>query len=72
MSQPNFWGNQDRAQSVVEERKTLNSLVAPLDEALKARDDLSAMIEMAEEDASFAEEVPAEIERLESLLLKVA
>ncbi len=44
------------------------AVVAPLDEALAAYDDLEAMIEMAEEDPSFAEEAPAEIERIESLL----
>jgi peptide chain release factor 2 len=71
MSQPNFWGNQDRAQATVEERKSLNSLVAPLDEALKGSDDLAAMIEMAAEDASFAAEVPAEVERLEAIVEKL-
>lgn len=46
-------------------------MVDPLEEALAAADDLSAMIEMAEEDESFAAEVPAEVERIETLLEKL-
>jgi peptide chain release factor 2 len=71
MVQPGFWGNQERAQATVEERKSLNSLVAPLDEALKGSDDLAAMMEMAADDPSFAAEVPGEIERLEAVLEKL-
>jgi peptide chain release factor 2 len=66
MAEPDFWGNQERAQAVVDERKSLNSIVAPLDEAIKRSDDLAAMIEMAEEDPSFAAEVPAEVRALEA------
>ena len=47
------------------------AIVAPLDEALAANDDLEAMIEMAEEDPSFGEEAPAEIERIEGMLEKL-
>jgi len=68
MAAPDFWNNQERAQATVEERKSLNSIVAPLDQAIKGGDDLAAMIEMAAEDESFAAEVPAEIQRLETLL----
>jgi peptide chain release factor 2 len=68
MAAPEFWNNQERAQATVEERKSLSTIVGPLDQAIKGSDDLSAMIEMAEEDASFAAEVPAEIQRLETLL----
>jgi peptide chain release factor 2 len=71
MAEANFWSNQERAQSVVEERKSLNSILLPLDNVLKASDDLSAMIEMAAEDESFAAEVPGEIERLEAELEKL-
>ena len=43
MSEANFWNNQERAQGVVEERKSLNSVLVPLDEVLKSSDDLAAM-----------------------------
>jgi peptide chain release factor 2 len=68
MAEADFWNNQERAQSVVEERKSLNSILLPLDNILKTSDDLSAMIEMAAEDESFAAEVPGEVARLEAEL----
>jgi len=68
MAEPDFWSNQEKAQATVEERKSLNATVAPLDEAIKGSDDLAAMIEMAAEDESFAHEVPGEVERLETLV----
>ncbi len=68
MAGPDFWNNQERAQAVVEERKSLASIVTPLDNALRSSDDLAAMIEMAAEDESFAAEVPAEVARLEGVV----
>jgi peptide chain release factor 2 len=68
MAGPNFWNNQERAQTTVEERKSLTSVVNPLDAALKSSDDLAAMIEMAAEEPSFAAEVPGEVERLEGVV----
>jgi peptide chain release factor 2 len=68
MAGSGFWGNQERAQATVEERKSLASLVTPLDAAIKASDDLAAMIEMSAEEPSFAAEVPAEVERLEGVV----
>ncbi len=65
MAEPGFWDSQEKAQATVNERKSLVSIVKPLKEALRASDDLSAMIEMASDDASFAAEVPAEVARLE-------
>src|SRR3954471_5787597 len=53
MAAADFWNNQERAQATVEERKTLTSVVTPLDNAIKSSDDLAAMIEMAAEDESF-------------------
>ncbi len=68
MAGPDFWNNQERAQSIVEERKSLTSVVTPLDNAIKSSEDLAAMIEMASEDESFAAEVPAEVARLEQVI----
>src|SRR5207237_6376603 len=58
MAEANFWNNQERAQAVVEERKSLNSILLPLDDVLKSSDDLAAMIEMSGEHESFAAELP--------------
>jgi len=68
MAKPGFWDNQERAQAMVEERKSLAAIVTPLDTALKSSEDLMAMIEMAAEDEAFAAEVPHEVERLETLV----
>lgn len=66
MAAPDFWNDQEVAQAKVGERKTLLSVLKPLDETHSASEDLDAMIEMAAEDDSFAAEVPAEVERLEA------
>lgn len=63
-----FWDNQEAAQQTVSELKSLHAIVKPLEEAIKGVGDLAAMIEMAEEDASFAAEVPGELNRLQSLV----
>ena len=65
MAKPGFWDNQEKAQAVVDERKSLSGFADPVTEALVANDDLAAMIEMAAEDESFADEVPAAIGQLE-------
>lgn len=68
MASADFWSHQEKAQQVVGRLKTLKTLLKPLNNVIRAADDLSAMIDMAEEDASFEAELPTEIERLESLL----
>ncbi len=68
MAAPDFWNNQEKAQAVVGQLKGLKTVLKPLDEALQGSEDLGAMLEMAEEEPSFAREVPAELDRLERLV----
>ena len=68
MSSPSFWDNKARAQDVVAEMKGLSALVEPMRDLVKSMGDLEAMLEMAEEDASFAADVPYELDRLETVL----
>jgi len=68
MASPDFWDDQAVAQEKVAERKTLDAVVSPVESAYSSVEDLMAMIEMAEEDESFAAEVPGEVERLEKVL----
>ncbi|MCA9216288.1 MAG: PCRF domain-containing protein, partial [Planctomycetales bacterium] len=68
MAAPGFWDNQEKAQQRVAELKGLKSVLAPMTDAIAAADDLAAMVEMAEEDASFADEVQSEVERLEKIV----
>ena len=68
MAEPDFWNNQERAQATVEERKSIASIIGPLDEAIRRSDDLATMIEMSAEDDSFAAEVPSEVASIETLI----
>ena len=65
---PDFWGDQERAQATIAELKGLSAVVEPLESALAAAEDLGAMLEMADEDESFAQEAQGEIARLEERL----
>ncbi len=66
--EPGFWNDQERAQAIIGELKGLSAVVDPLDKALAGAGDLAAMLEMAEEDDSFAGEVRTEVEQLEGLI----
>jgi peptide chain release factor 2 len=68
MAAPGFWDNQERAQGFVAQLKSLKSILAPTDELIRAAGDLDALLELADEDASIAGEVTAEIERAEQRL----
>ena len=62
-----FWSNQEKVQEVIGRLKTLTAVLKPLDEAVKASDDVAALVEMAAEDEGFAAEVPGELERLQKI-----
>lgn len=68
MSEAGFWANQEMARDVVGQLKGLKSIIKPLSGAIASVGDLPTMLEMADEDASFAAEVRAEVEKLEMLL----
>jgi peptide chain release factor 2 len=68
MAQGGFWDNQQTAQEVVMERKSLAAILKPLDEVFESCDDLDALLEMAEEDEAFAAEAVSEVQRIEQVL----
>ena len=68
MAGPDFWKNQEQAQATVADLKGLKSLVKPLEEAITAGGDVQSMLEMADEDAGFAAELPGELDRVERLV----
>jgi peptide chain release factor 2 len=68
MSTDGFWNNQEKAQAAVAELKGLKGLLKPIDDVSKSAGDLDGMLELADEEAGFAEEVKQEIVRLEELL----
>jgi peptide chain release factor 2 len=68
MAGPGFWDKQEQAQETIATLKALNGIVKPLADLTKSGDDLHALAEMADEDPSFAAEIPEELSRLESVL----
>ncbi|WP_146397859.1 peptide chain release factor 2 [Planctomycetes bacterium CA13] len=68
MGQPTFWDDNESAQKTVAQLKGLKVIVGPMQELSTSVDDLAALIEMAEEDQSIADEVAAEVDRLEGIL----
>ena len=68
MAQPGFWDDQEKAQQVVGELKSLKSLVKPLSDALAASDDLETMLEMAEDEPSLEGEIAHEVQTLDDKL----
>ncbi len=68
MSAAGFWDNQERAQQVVGELKTLRGIVKPVEESEQAATDVIAMLELADEDPSFEPEVRQEVARLERVI----
>lgn len=68
MSAPDFWERQEEAQATVGQLKQLTAVTKPVESLLKGSGDLEALVEMAEEDESFAEELPAELDRIEEKL----
>jgi peptide chain release factor 2 len=68
MAAPGFWDRSEQAQEVVGQLKGVNATVKPMAELLTALGDVQTMAEMAEEDDSFASELPAELDRLDQLV----
>lgn len=68
MAEPGFWDSQEKAQVTVVQLKSLAAIVKPLDELIAAGDDLSALLEMADEDESMLAELRDELARLEAQL----
>ena len=66
-----FWDDQKLAQETVAKLNGLRGSVKAMSEAIAACEDLEAMVEMAAEDESFADEVPAEIKKLEKQIEQI-
>ena len=68
MARPGFWDNQERAQLVVGELKSLRMIIKPLEESLVSSHDLEGLLELAGDDPDAVQEVRREIEGLEATL----
>jgi peptide chain release factor 2 len=50
MEGPSFWGDPEKAKTVITELKTLNGVIKPFEALVRQSDDLATLIELAEED----------------------
>jgi peptide chain release factor 2 len=65
MESPTFWSDQEKAQAVIAELKTLNGVLKPYEALVSQADDLGVLIEMAEEsgDDSLDEDLRAAVKQ---------
>ncbi len=68
MAKTDFWDDTEAAQETVGRLKAVKSIITPLTELGSSGEDLSALIEMAEEDESIEGEIRSEIQSLEKQL----
>jgi peptide chain release factor 2 len=68
MTEATFWDNQEEAQKLVGELKTLKSLVKPLEDALQSAADIPGLLELAGDDATTLADVRSEVARLEHVV----
>ena len=64
--EPEFWNNQDKAQKTIQAQKTLNAQLKPYAEVTTAINDVNALVELSEEDASLENELTGEVDRASS------
>ena len=68
MASPTFWASPEKAQEIVQQLKSLRSVVEPLRNAILSCDDLAELVSMLDEDPAVAIEVEAEVATLESTI----
>jgi peptide chain release factor 2 len=68
MGQPTFWDNQEKAREVINQLKPLNGLINPFEALHKSTEDLEALCELTEEDASLEPELEKELAAIEKRL----
>jgi peptide chain release factor 2 len=68
MGQPNFWDNQEKAREVINQLKPLNGVINPFEALHKSTEDLEALCELTEEDASLESELEKELGGIEKRL----
>jgi peptide chain release factor 2 len=66
MSGPGFWDDPAAAQKVIQQLRGVNALVKPFEELTQTRADLTAMAELAADDASFEAEMESTLAKAET------
>jgi peptide chain release factor 2 len=67
MESPTFWNNQEKARGIIQELKSLNSVLEPFEALIGQADDLEAHLELADEagDGVFDDEIRTATQRAE-------
>jgi peptide chain release factor 2 len=68
MGQANFWDNAERAQQTIQQMKPLNAVLKPFEDLEKAAEDVKALGELCEEEASLEAELEGELAKVERLV----
>jgi peptide chain release factor 2 len=68
MGQPSFWENAEKAQQTIQQLKPLNALLGPYEGLQTGAQDLTALAELTDEDASLESELEAELGKMEHRL----
>jgi peptide chain release factor 2 len=68
MAGAGFWDNSAAAQATVVELKGINTLLKPMDEAVRADEEIRTLVEMGDEDPSFIAELRQQLDRAEPML----
>ena len=66
MADPDFWGNQEKAQAVLAELKALRAHVTPLREALQRASDLQELLALVDDEPGLRMEIEADLNKLEA------
>src|ERR1043166_4786867 len=68
MGGANFWDNQEKPQQIIQQLKPLNGLINPFEALAASSEDLNALCELCEEDASLEGELQKELHGIEKKL----
>lgn len=71
MEGPGFWDNQEKAQSLMGELRRLNAVLKPVGDLQQQADDLTVLLEFAEEDNSVVADVKEAVAHLKASLDRV-
>ncbi len=68
MGNAGFWDHPDKAQHIIKQVKVLNATLKPFSELKSKAEDLHALVELCEEDASLEAELESELTKVEPAL----
>lgn len=70
MNEGDFWDNQTKANRIMQELKSLKSVVEPFNECIKRTQDAQELLEISSDDASMVAQIETEIQELNALIEK--